>query len=202
AITKARAHMKRWQPDAVLGMGGYVSGPGGIAAWMSGIPVVLHEQNAVAGLTNQWLSKIAKKVFQAFPGAFPNAEVVGNPVREDVTQLAAPTERMQERQGPIRILVMGGSQGARSLNQTLPEVMSKLGEDYCIRHQAGKGAAEEVNAAYQANGVVNAEVMEFIDDVAEAYAWADLLVCRSGALTVSEVSAAGVGAIFVPFMHK
>ncbi|EJA7358816.1 undecaprenyldiphospho-muramoylpentapeptide beta-N-acetylglucosaminyltransferase [Vibrio alginolyticus] len=202
AIMQARAHMKRWQPDAVLGMGGYVSGPGGIAAWMSGIPVVLHEQNAVAGLTNQWLSKIAKKVFQAFPGAFPNAEVVGNPVREDVTQLAAPTERMQERQGPIRILVMGGSQGARILNQTLPEVMSKLGEDYCIRHQAGKGAAEEVNAAYQANSVVNAEVMEFIDDVAEAYAWADLLVCRSGALTVSEVSAAGVGAIFVPFMHK
>ncbi|PIB18236.1 undecaprenyldiphospho-muramoylpentapeptide beta-N-acetylglucosaminyltransferase [Vibrio rotiferianus] len=202
AVMQARAHMKRWQPDAVLGMGGYVSGPGGIAAWMSGIPVVLHEQNAVAGLTNQWLSKIAKKVFQAFPGAFPNAEVVGNPVREDVTQLDAPVTRMQERQGPIRILVMGGSQGARILNQTLPEVMAKLGEDYCIRHQAGKGSAEEVNAAYQANGVANAEVTEFIDDVAQAYAWADLLVCRSGALTVSEVSAAGVGAIFVPFMHK
>ncbi|USD50398.1 undecaprenyldiphospho-muramoylpentapeptide beta-N-acetylglucosaminyltransferase [Vibrio sp. SCSIO 43153] len=202
AVMQARAHMKRWQPDAVLGMGGYVSGPGGIAAWMSGIPVVLHEQNAVAGLTNQWLSKIAKKVFQAFPGAFPNAEVVGNPVREDVTQLDAPVTRMQERQGPIRILVMGGSQGARILNQTLPEVMAKLGEDYCIRHQAGKGSAEEVNAAYQANGVANAEVTEFIDDVAQAYEWADLLVCRSGALTVSEVSAAGVGAIFVPFMHK
>ncbi|MGR5236099.1 undecaprenyldiphospho-muramoylpentapeptide beta-N-acetylglucosaminyltransferase [Vibrio alfacsensis] len=202
AIMQARTHIKRWQPDAVLGMGGYVSGPGGIAAWLSGVPVVLHEQNAVAGLTNQWLSKIAKKVFQAFPGAFQNAEVVGNPVREDVTQLDAPAARMQERQGPIRILVMGGSQGARILNQTLPEVMVKLGEDYCIRHQAGKGAAEEVNAAYQANGVVNAEVTEFIDDVAEAYAWADLLVCRSGALTVSEVSAAGVGAIFVPFMHK
>jgi len=202
AVMQARAHMKRWQPDAVLGMGGYVSGPGGIAAWMSGIPVVLHEQNAVAGLTNQWLSKIAKKVFQAFPGAFPNAEVVGNPVREDVTQLDVPVTRMQERQGPIRILVMGGSQGARILNQTLPEVMAKLGEDYCIRHQAGKGSAEEVNAAYQANGVANAEVTEFIDDVAQAYAWADLLVCRSGALTVSEVSAAGVGAIFVPFMHK
>lgn len=202
AVMQARAHMKRWQPDAVLGMGGYVSGPGGIAAWMSGIPVVLHEQNAVAGLTNQWLSKIAKKVFQAFPGAFPNAEVVGNPVREDVTQLDAPVTRMQERQGPIRILVLGGSQGARILNQTLPEVMAKLGEDYCIRHQAGKGSAEEVNAAYQANGVANAEVTEFIDDVAQAYAWADLLVCRSGALTVSEVSAAGVGAIFVPFMHK
>ncbi len=202
AILQARAHIKRWQPDAVLGMGGYVSGPGGIAAWLSGIPVVLHEQNAVAGLTNQWLSKIAKKVFQAFPGAFPDAEVVGNPVREDLTQLAAPSVRMQERQGPIRILVMGGSQGARILNQTLPAVMENLGEGYCIRHQAGKGAAQEVQAAYQEHKVINAEVTEFIDDVAEAYAWADLLVCRSGALTVSEVSAAGVGAIFVPFMHK
>ncbi|HCG9724371.1 undecaprenyldiphospho-muramoylpentapeptide beta-N-acetylglucosaminyltransferase [Vibrio parahaemolyticus] len=202
AIMQARAHMKRWQPDAVLGMGGYVSGPGGIAAWLSGIPVVLHEQNAVAGLTNQWLSKIAKKVFQAFPGAFPSAAVVGNPVREDVTQLDEPAQRMQERKGPIRILVMGGSQGARILNQTLPAVMANLGQDYCIRHQAGKGAAQEVQAAYQANHVANAEVTEFIDDVAQAYAWADLLVCRSGALTVSEVSAAGVGAIFIPFMHK
>lgn len=183
-------------------MGGYVSGPGGIAAWLSGIPVVLHEQNAVAGLTNQWLSKIAKKVFQAFPGAFPSAAVVGNPVREDVTQLEEPSVRMQDRQDPIRILVMGGSQGARILNQTLPAVMANLGQDYCIRHQAGKGAAQEVQAAYQANNVANAEVTEFIDDVAQAYAWADLLVCRSGALTVSEVSAAGVGAIFVPFMHK
>ncbi|MEE3878573.1 undecaprenyldiphospho-muramoylpentapeptide beta-N-acetylglucosaminyltransferase [Vibrio sp. YYF0003] len=202
AIMQARTHMKQWKPDAVLGMGGYVSGPGGVAAWLSGIPVVLHEQNAVAGLTNQWLSKIAKKVFQAFPGAFPKAEVVGNPVREDVTQLAEPALRMQGRQGPIRILVMGGSQGARILNQTLPEVMANLGEDYCIRHQAGKGSAQEVQAAYQKHNVVNTEVTEFIDDVAEAYAWADLLVCRSGALTVSEVSAAGVGAIFVPFMHK
>ncbi|ANQ20579.1 undecaprenyldiphospho-muramoylpentapeptide beta-N-acetylglucosaminyltransferase [Vibrio natriegens] len=202
AIMQARTHMKQWKPDAVLGMGGYVSGPGGVAAWLSGIPVVLHEQNAVAGLTNQWLSKIAKKVFQAFPGAFPKAEVVGNPVREDVTQLAEPALRMQGRQGPIRILVMGGSQGARILNQTLPEVMANLGEHYCIRHQAGKGSAQEVQAAYQEHKVANAEVTEFIDDVAEAYAWADLLVCRSGALTVSEVSAAGVGAIFVPFMHK
>jgi UDP-N-acetylglucosamine--N-acetylmuramyl-(pentapeptide) pyrophosphoryl-undecaprenol N-acetylglucosamine transferase len=202
AIMQARTHMKRWRPDAVLGMGGYVSGPGGIAAWLNGIPVVLHEQNAVAGLTNQWLSKIAKKVFQAFPGAFPNAEVVGNPVREDVTQLEEPSLRMQGRQGPVRILVMGGSQGARILNQTLPAVMANLGEEYCIRHQAGKGAAQEVQAAYQEHKVTRAEVTEFIDDVAEAYAWADLLVCRSGALTVSEVSAAGVAAIFVPFMHK
>ncbi|AUI85287.1 undecaprenyldiphospho-muramoylpentapeptide beta-N-acetylglucosaminyltransferase [Vibrio azureus] len=202
AIFQARAHIKRWQPDAVLGMGGYVSGPGGIAAWLSGIPVVLHEQNAVAGLTNQWLAKIAKKVFQAFPGAFPNAEVVGNPVRQDVVTLEEPKRRMEERNGPIRILVMGGSQGARILNQTLPKVMTTLGSDYCIRHQAGKGAVEDVQAAYQTCGVIDAQVTEFIDDVAQAYAWADLVVCRSGALTVSEISAAGLGAIFVPFMHK
>ena len=107
AILQAKQHIKAWQPDVVLGMGGYVSGPGGIAAWLSGIPVVLHEQNAVAGLTNQWLSKIAKKVFQAFPGAFPNADVVGNPVREDVVALPEPSERMAERDGDIRILVMG-----------------------------------------------------------------------------------------------
>lgn len=203
AVIQARRYMKKWQPDAVLGMGGYVSGPGGIAAWTLGIPVVLHEQNAVAGLTNRWLSKIAKRVFQAFPGAFPRAEVVGNPVREDVIQLPAPAERMQDRTSqPIRILVMGGSQGARILNQTLPEVMAKLGQAYVIRHQAGKNSQSEVQAAYRQAGVDNVEVVEFIDDVAQSYAWADLLVCRSGALTVSEVSAAGVGAIFIPFMHK
>ncbi|MCG9581604.1 undecaprenyldiphospho-muramoylpentapeptide beta-N-acetylglucosaminyltransferase [Vibrio tubiashii] len=202
AIMQARAHMKRWQPDAVLGMGGYVSGPGGIAAWLLGIPVVLHEQNAVAGLTNQWLSKIAKKVFQAFPGAFPNAEVVGNPVREDVVAISEPEQRMAERDGKVRILVMGGSQGAQILNRTLPDVMAKLGDEFEIRHQAGKNNRDEVTQAYQANNVQNAQVTEFIDDVAKAYDWADLLVCRSGALTVSEVSAAGVGAIFIPFMHK
>ncbi|MGF1908927.1 undecaprenyldiphospho-muramoylpentapeptide beta-N-acetylglucosaminyltransferase [Vibrio kasasachensis] len=202
AIFQARAHMKAWQPDAVLGMGGYVSGPGGIAAWLLGIPVILHEQNAVAGLTNQWLSKIAKKVFQAFPGAFPSAEVVGNPVREDVVALAEPKERFEQREGPIRILVMGGSQGARILNQTMPAVMDQLGENYQVRHQAGKNNQQEVAAAYQDKQVTQAESFEFIDDVAAAYEWADLLVCRSGALTVSEVSAAGVGAIFIPFMHK
>lgn len=202
AILQAKRHMKAWQPDAVLGMGGYVSGPGGIAAWLQGIPVILHEQNAVAGLTNQWLSKIASRVFQAFNGAFPNAPVVGNPVRTDVVELPEPNQRLAERSGPIRVLVMGGSQGARILNQTLPEVMAKLGEGYEVRHQAGKDNQAEVEQAYQVAGAKNFQVTEFIDDVAQAYAWADLLVCRSGALTVSEVSAAGVAAIFIPFMHK
>lgn len=202
AIFQARAHMKRWQPDAVLGMGGYVSGPGGIAAWSLGIPVVLHEQNAVAGLTNQWLSKIARKVFQAFPGAFPTAVVVGNPVREDVVAIEPPATRMAHRSGDIRILVMGGSQGAQILNRTLPQVMAQLGQGYQVRHQAGKNNQQQVADAYRQYQVSNADTVEFIDDVADAYQWADLLVCRSGALTVSEVSAAGVGAIFIPFMHK
>ncbi|PMH39785.1 undecaprenyldiphospho-muramoylpentapeptide beta-N-acetylglucosaminyltransferase [Vibrio sp. 10N.286.49.B3] len=204
AIMQARRHMQRWKPDAVLGMGGYVSGPGGIAAWTLGIPVVLHEQNAVAGLTNQWLSKIAKKVFQAFPGAFPNAPVVGNPVREDVVAIIDPAQRLNERTGPIRILVMGGSQGAQILNTTMPDVFAQLGDNYAVLHQAGKNNQAGVIEAYRAHDDKqgNVEVVEFIDDVAQAYQWADLLVCRSGALTVSEVSAAGVGAIFIPFMHK
>ncbi len=202
AISQARKHLKAWKPDAVLGMGGYVSGPGGIAAWTLGIPVILHEQNAVAGLTNRWLAKIAKKVFQAFPGAFKHAEVVGNPVRSDVVNLAEPQVRMANREGPVRILVMGGSQGARILNQTLPQSAALLGKGFEIRHQAGKNNAQSVSAEYQSVGFNNVDVVEFINDVADAYAWADILVCRSGALTVSEVAAAGVGAIFVPFMHK
>ncbi len=202
AIMQARTHIKAWKPDAVLGMGGYVSGPGGVAAWMQGIPVVLHEQNAVAGLTNQWLSKIATKVFQAFKGAFPSAAIVGNPVRSDVVELLQPEQRLANRNGAIRVLVMGGSQGARILNQTLPKVLSKLGDGYEVHHQAGKGNQQEVEQAYQNAGVEKVNVTEFIDDVAQAYGWADVLVCRSGALTVSEVSAAGVAAIFIPFMHK
>ncbi|MGF1741248.1 undecaprenyldiphospho-muramoylpentapeptide beta-N-acetylglucosaminyltransferase [Vibrio profundum] len=202
AIVQARRHMRAWQPDAVLGMGGYVSGPGGVAARLLGIPVILHEQNAVAGLTNRWLAKIASKVFQAFPGAFPKAEVVGNPVREDVIALSEPSQRMAERQGPIRILVMGGSQGAQILNRTVPESLATLGRNVEVWHQAGKNNQQTVESAYQAQQIEPFSVTEFIDDVAKAYDWADLLICRSGALTVSEVSAAGVGAIFVPFMHK
>lgn len=168
------------------------------------MPVVLHEQNAVAGgLTNQWLSRIASRVLQAFPGgAFSGKEVVGNPVRKDVTLLPAPSERFAGRQGPVRILVMGGSQGARILNQTMPEVAGILGESVTIWHQAGKGSLVVTEQAYRDKAGTHHKVTEFIDDVAAAYAWADIVVCRSGALTVSELSAAGVGAIFIPFMHK
>ncbi|WP_029684620.1 undecaprenyldiphospho-muramoylpentapeptide beta-N-acetylglucosaminyltransferase [Tatumella saanichensis] len=202
AWRQARAILKAWQPDVVLGMGGYVSGPGGLAAWSCGIPVVLHEQNGIAGLTNKGLSKIARKVMQAFPGAFPDAEVVGNPVRTDVLALPAPQRRFEGREGPIRVLVLGGSQGARILNQTLPEVAKLCGERITLWHQTGKGAREAVQQAYDAVGQGGHKITEFIDDMAAAYAWADVVVCRSGALTVSEVAAAGLAAIFVPFQHK
>lgn len=202
AVRQARAIMRRYQPDVVLGMGGYVSGPGGLAAWLCGIPVVLHEQNGIAGLTNRWLSHIAKKVLQAFPGAFPKADVVGNPVRTDVLALPAPEIRLSGRSGPIRVLVIGGSQGARVLNQTLPGVAAKLGDSITIWHQVGKGALADVKQAYQQAGQTQHRIDEFIDDMSEAYAWADVVVCRSGALTVSEIAAAGLPALFVPFLHK
>ncbi|CNE33738.1 undecaprenyldiphospho-muramoylpentapeptide beta-N-acetylglucosaminyltransferase [Yersinia mollaretii] len=203
AVRQAKKIMRDYQPDVVLGMGGYVSGPGGLAAWLCGIPMVLHEQNGIAGLTNRWLARIAKKVLQAFPGAFPHADVVGNPVRTDVLALPLPAERLAGREGPIRVLVIGGSQGARVLNQTMPQVAATLGEQITVWHQVGKGALSDVLQAYQQAGQGGQhQVVEFIDDMAAAYAWADVVVCRSGALTVSEVAAAGLPAIFVPFQHK
>lgn len=202
AVRQAKAIMRSYQPDVVLGMGGYVSGPGGLAAWLCGVPVVLHEQNGIAGLTNRWLSRIAKTVLQAFPGAFPNAAVVGNPVRTDVLALPLPAERLAGREGPVRVLVIGGSQGARVLNQTVPEAAALLGDKITLWHQVGKGALETVLRDYERAGQTQHKVTEFIDDMAAAYAWADVVVCRSGALTVSEVAAAGLPAIFVPFQHK
>lgn len=202
AIRQARQIMRDYQPDVVLGMGGYVSGPGGVAAWLQDIPVVLHEQNAIAGLTNRWLSRIAAKVLQAFPGAFAKAPVVGNPVRQDVLALPEPAQRMKDRSGPLRVLVVGGSQGARVLNRTLPAVAAALGDQITLWHQVGKGALPEVEQAYQAAGATGHKITEFIDDMADAYQWADVVICRSGALTVSELAAAGVPAIFVPFQHK
>lgn len=200
AVMQARKIIKNYQPDAVLGMGGYVSGPGGIAAKLCGVPVILHEQNAVAGLTNVWLSKIARRVLQAFPTAFPDAEVVGNPVREDLSQLTDPAVRFAERGYPINILVMGGSQGARVINQTVPEVAKQLGNQVFISHQVGKGNLSGVEEIYKETG--NGFAAEFIDDMAQAYNWADLVICRSGALTVCEIAAAGLPAIFVPYQHK
>ncbi|WP_077065001.1 undecaprenyldiphospho-muramoylpentapeptide beta-N-acetylglucosaminyltransferase [Mannheimia massilioguelmaensis] len=204
AIMQARKIIQKQKPDAVLGMGGYVSGPGGIAAKLCGVPVILHEQNAVAGLTNVWLSKIAKRVLQAFPTAFPNAEVVGNPVRQDFFTIASPEQRFAGRFGKLRLLVVGGSQGARVLNLTLPEVVARLGEKLEVHHQVGAGSVENITALYQQKNALseNVKITEFIDNIAEAYAWADIVICRSGALTVCELAAVGTPAIFVPFQHK
>lgn len=200
AVLQARKIIKAYQPNAVLGMGGYVSGPGGIAAKLCGVPVILHEQNAVAGLTNKWLSKIARKTLQAFPNAFPNAEVVGNPVRQDLFDIALPEQRFVERGYPINILVMGGSQGAQVINQTVPQIAGQLGQAVFISHQVGKGKLGGVEEQYRASA--NGATCEFIDDMKAAYEWADLVICRSGALTVCEIAAAGLPAIFVPFQHK
>lgn len=202
AVLQAKKVISGFKPGAVLGMGGYVSGPGGIAAKLSGIPIIIHEQNSVAGLTNQWLAKFATHVLQAFPGALNNAVVVGNPVRQEVTNLPHPSIRFKDRNGRIHVLIVGGSQGAQILNNVMPLVFKQLSEKIVVWHQTGKGARKSVLKVYGEANLSESKVIEFIDNMAEAYAWADVVVCRSGALTVSEVAAAGIPAIFVPFKHK
>ncbi|VFP80514.1 UDP-N-acetylglucosamine--N-acetylmuramyl-(pentapeptide) pyrophosphoryl-undecaprenol N-acetylglucosamine transferase [Candidatus Erwinia haradaeae] len=199
---QARKIIQAWKPDVVLGMGGYVSGPGALAAWSCGVPLILHEQNGVAGLTNKWLSRIASKVIQAFPGALSSAEVVGNPIREDLLALPEPSVRFSGRKGSIRVLVLGGSQGASILNQTMPQVAAEMGEKIKLWHQVGKGSLNIVSKDYAKLNCLPYIVSEFIDDIAAAYSWADVVICRSGAMTVSEISAVGLPAIFVPFQHK
>lgn len=195
--------MLRLRPSAVLGMGGFVTGPGGLAAWLSRRPLVIHEQNAVAGLTNRILSLLAKDVLEAFPASFPgraNARVVGNPVRRAITAVADPDARFAGRSGRPHLLVFGGSQGALCLNQTVAAAIASLPEKLRpeIRHQAGERTLDVASAAYVEAGV-EATVTPFIEDMAAAYSWADLAICRSGALTVSELAAAGVGSVLVPF---
>jgi UDP-N-acetylglucosamine--N-acetylmuramyl-(pentapeptide) pyrophosphoryl-undecaprenol N-acetylglucosamine transferase len=202
AVMQAIKLLRRLKPDVVLGMGGFASGPGGIAARLLGLPLVIHEQNAVVGMTNQWLSKVASRTLQAFPGAFGPREfetVVGNPVRRDVIEAGAAPREFTEH---LNLLVVGGSLGAAALNEKVPQALAQLGElPVTVRHQVGRGNFESVAQRYAELGIENAEVSEFIDDMAAAYRWADLVVCRSGALTVSEVAAAGVPAIFVPYPH-
>jgi len=203
AILQSLAVILRRRPAAVLGMGGFVSGPGGLAAWLTRRPLVIHEQNAVAGLTNRLLARLARVVLQAFPGSFNSrvvAETVGNPVREDIAALPAPGERYAARRGPIRLLVLGGSQGSLTLNRTVPAALALLPEAARpkVWHQCGNLTIDAAREAYAEQGVA-AELTSFIEDMAAAYAWADLVVCRSGALTVAELCAAGVPAVFVPY---
>lgn len=203
AVFQALVILMRLKPDVVLGMGGYAAGPGGVAAKLLGIPLILHEQNAAAGLTNRLLSKIATRILMGFDGAFPLTErsrVVGNPVRDEFLQLAQQPTKCYQAGRPLKILIVGGSLGAKALNQVVPNALAKLNQIE-IRHQSGKGNALQVNELYQSLGVTTVTVSEFITDMAEAYAWADLLICRAGALTVAEVAAVGLPAIFIPLPH-
>lgn len=200
AVMQARAIIKRVAPDVVLGMGGFVAGPGGLAARTLGVPLVIHEQNAAAGLTNRALAKLANTVLQAFPQTFATGKTVGNPVRAGFADVAAPAARMRTA-GPLRILVVGGSQGAKALNQIVPQALALIPAAQCpqVVHQAGK-TLDVAQAAYAAAGVVaDAQILAFISDMPAAFAAADLVVCRAGASTIAELAASGAASILVPF---
>lgn len=205
AILQALAALRRRRPAAVLGLGGFVSGPGGIAAWLSGRPLLIHEQNAVAGTTNRILARFARRVFQAFPDSFPpgvRAELIGNPVRREILELPAVASRADATdKAAVRVLVLGGSQGARVLNRVVPEALAALPDDLQLKvwHQAGRGL-DEARDMYSKCGV-DARLDAFVDDMAGAYGWADLVVCRAGALTIAELTVAGLGAILVPYPY-
>lgn len=209
ALSQALVVLRRVKPDVVLGMGGFASGPGGLAAWLMGIPVVVHEQNACAGMTNKILARLAKRVLEAFGGAFMGkvkTTVVGNPVRGDILNLVPPEKRFDGREGPLRLLVVGGSLGAKAINELLPQVLSVLPQGAVpeVLHQVGKRNLTETETLYREAGLAEQEsirVVPFIERMDEAYGWADLVLCRSGALTVSELSIAGVASILVPFPY-
>ena len=203
ALLQALAVMRRHQPSVVVGLGGFVTGPGGVAAWLTRRPLLIHEQNAIAGFTNRCLAHLARQVLEAFPGSFGrdvHAKVIGNPVRADISAVPPPSARFAGRTGPIRILVIGGSQGAARLNAVVPFALKRLSSwlAFDVRHQAGERWLEAGRASYAQAGV-RADVRPFIEDMSEAYAWADLVICRAGALTVSELAAVGVASILVPF---
>ena len=190
------------RPDVVLGMGGYISFPGGMMAALLGKPLVVHEQNSIAGLANKVLARVADRILCGFPGALERGILTGNPVRPEVAGLPAPETRYAERAGPLRILVVGGSLGARALNEVVPRALALLPAERrpLVTHQAGAQHLEALVKAYSAAGV-EAKTRAFIDDMAGAYAEADLVVCRCGATTIAEIAAAGVASVLVPYPH-
>ncbi|WP_374352865.1 undecaprenyldiphospho-muramoylpentapeptide beta-N-acetylglucosaminyltransferase [Chitinimonas sp.] len=201
ALVMALAVMLKHRPAAVIGFGGFTGFAGGLAARLLGKPLVVHEQNSVAGLTNKVLARFARRVLVGFPSAFAGrGELVGNPVRSDISALPAPAERFAERSGPLRVLVVGGSLGAAALNEVVPQALALLPEAQrpLVTHQAGSKHVDVLREHYAAAGVT-ADCVPFIDDMTRAYRDADLLICRAGALTLAELAAAGVGAILVPF---
>lgn len=200
ALLQSRQVLQRVRPDVVLGFGGYISLPAGVMAVLRRIPLVLHEQNSVAGAANRVLARMAQRVFSAFPNALPNAQHVGNPLREEFLNQAPPEQRFAERSGPLHLLVVGGSLGARALNTVVPQALARIPQAQrpVVLHQSGEKQMDELRANYAAAGVA-ADLTPFIDNTAQAYAQADLVLCRAGASTVTEIAAVGAAALFVPF---
>ncbi len=199
AIRAAARVLRKHRPRAVISFGGFAAGPGGIAAALAGIPLLVHEQNRAPGMTNRVLVKFARSVLTGFPDAFPGKEiVVGNPVRSVISDIATPRQRFENRSGALRLLVLGGSQGARALNESVPQALRQLqGVAIEVRHQCGEKMREDAEIAYAAAGI-DASVEPFIADMAAAYAWADVVVCRAGALTLAEICAAGIASVLIP----
>jgi UDP-N-acetylglucosamine--N-acetylmuramyl-(pentapeptide) pyrophosphoryl-undecaprenol N-acetylglucosamine transferase len=199
---QAFRELGRLRPGVVLGMGGYITFPGGMMSALRGIPLVVHEQNSVAGLANRVLARVADRVLTGFPGVLPGAQWSGNPVRADIAALPEPARRYGAREGSLALLVVGGSLGAKVLNEIVPRALALIapGQRPRVVHQAGAKNLDALRAAYAAAGV-EAELLSFIDDMAARYAAADLVVCRAGALTVAELAAAGVASLLVPFPH-
>jgi len=197
---ESAGHIRRIRPDVVLGLGGYVAFPGGMMASLLGRPLALHEQNAIPGLANRVLAGVSDKVMVAFPHALAHAEWTGNPVRADIAAIAPPEERFRNREGSLKLLVVGGSLGAQVLNETVPRALALLGQRPLVVHQSGEKHLDSLRASYAAAGV-QGELVAFIDDMARRYAEADLVICRAGAVTIAELSAGGMASILVPFPH-
>ena len=199
---QAWREIRRIKPDVVLGMGGYISFPGGMMAVLAGCPLVVHEQNSIAGLANRVLSRVATRVVCGFPDALPKSTWLGNPVRSEIAQLPDRSGRIDAESQQLHLLVLGGSLGAAALNEMVPQGLGLLTEEERpqVVHQAGERHLEQLQSNYQKAGV-QAHCVAFIDDMAGAYEWADLVICRSGALTIAELAAAGVASILVPFPH-
>ncbi len=200
AFWQALAVVRRVKPDVVVGLGGYISFPGGMMAVLAGKPLVLHEQNSVAGMANKVLASVSHRIFTACPTGFPQGRWVGNPLRQAFTEQPAPEQRFAGRSGPLRLLVVGGSLGAKALNEIVPQALALIPADVrpVVLHQSGAAQIDALRANYAAAGV-QAELTPFIDDTARAFAEADVIVCRAGASTVTEIAAVGAAAIYVPF---
>ena len=205
AVSQALKIMHEIRPDVVIGMGGFVSGPGGVASWLLRCPLIIHEQNARAGLTNKLLARVAKRVLQGFPDAFPASNkvvTIGNPVRTEIENILSPDQRIPEGRKPLRLLVLGGSLGAKALNEMVPYALADMHADIRpdVWHQTGDRHFQETKNLYESVGI-KANLVPFVKDMAEVYSWADLVICRAGALTVAELCAAGLGAVFIPFPY-